>query len=272
MDSEFRDLNHIQEQEDDTAMRRLSLIAMGAFAVVAVIFATGVVVVKGVDRKPDPGYDPLAELLAHGKLAGTSKESQDSSDRDSKNEHIDPQSLVFPETLRDSSSHAEVEAALAAAAAEAEHPDPIDPTTLNDQVPVQQPSAINADVASGKVLGEANHPVAAPSPAVRRTEKPTDNIAKIKVSAPVKKQKTGKGPYALQIISYTESAQAHEYADLLKQRGHDNVVVLNSTLPGKGSYWRVRVGPFSSREEAESYQKSFEAKEELKTLVVKSID
>ena len=59
MDNEFRDLEQIQERDDDTALRKLSLIAMGAFAVVAVVFATGVVVVQGVDREPDPDYDPL---------------------------------------------------------------------------------------------------------------------------------------------------------------------------------------------------------------------
>lgn len=261
MDNEFRDLEQIQERDDDTALRRLSLIAMGAFAVVAVIFATGVVVVQGVDREPDPDYDPLEEMLEAGEFAKSNNNNDLAESAAPGSAPLEREGLTFPEVLREHDSRAEVQAAMAAAAAEAEHPDPV---IAMDGVPsVEAPSndTLPAPVAAGDPL--------AATPSVEAHEAPRQPQA---AEAPaVRKSPEAEGRYGLQVISYTRADQANRYAEVLQERGHSAYVVSHNE-PGRGTYWRVRIGPFKDATEAEAYRARFEKEEQLKTMVVQSAE
>lgn len=253
MDTEFRDLDQIQERDDDTTLRRLSLIAMGAFAVVAVIFATGVVVVQGVDREPNPDYDPLEQLLEAGEFADRGASSESKAEASAPD--IAREALLFPEVLREQEGRAEVEAAMASAAAEADHPDPVvevDSLPAATPPPTPATQGLAAEVASGK----ADAPTASVTPSKKASAQ--------KATTP---SPSSGGRYGLQVISYTQADQANRYAEVLKERGHQ-AYVLSHTEPGKGTYWRVRIGPFNDQAEAEAYRQRFEREEQLKTLVV----
>ena len=262
MDNEFRDLEQIQERDDDTALRKLSLIAMGAFAVVAVVFATGVVVVQGVEREPEPDDDPLEEMLEAGEFADTKPNGAAGHAASPESAPVVREGLTFPEVLREHDNRAEVQAAMAAAAAEADHPDPV---VSMDSLPATEalPSSetLPAQVAAGD-------PLAAPKDEVREAA-PQQPIA---AHAPaVRKEPATKGKYGVQVISYTRADQANRYAEVLQGRGHSAYVV-SHTEPGRGTYWRVRIGPFKDATEAEAYRSRFEKDEQLKTMVVQSAE
>jgi cell division septation protein DedD len=54
---------------------------------------------------------------------------------------------------------------------------------------------------------------------------------------------------------------------MLRARSH-RAFVTQAEVPGRGRFFRVRVGPFTTRKEAESYQARFEADEHMHTIVV----
>ena len=49
-------------------------------------------------------------------------------------------------------------------------------------------------------------------------------------------------------------------------------VRMAADVPGRGRYFRVRIGPFDSRREALDYQRKFETDERMHTLVVRNPD
>jgi cell division septation protein DedD len=65
--------------------------------------------------------------------------------------------------------------------------------------------------------------------------------------------------YTLQIASYQEKEIAEEDVKKMKQKGYAAFIV-SSELPGKGTWYRVRLGSFSSKTAAEKLQKELRTK------------
>ena len=78
--------------------------------------------------------------------------------------------------------------------------------------------------------------------------------------------KNGKLHYTLQIASYQEKNDADEDVKKMKQRGYAAFIVA-SELPGKGTWYRVRLGSFSSKAAAEKLQRELRAKEGISPFV-----
>jgi cell division septation protein DedD len=76
------------------------------------------------------------------------------------------------------------------------------------------------------------------------------------------------GEFSLQVISYEEGAPARRFADGLRARGH-RAFVTEADIPERGRYFRVRIGPFETRPEAEAYRRKFETDEGMNTFVVR---
>ena len=90
---------------------------------------------------------------------------------------------------------------------------------------------------------------------------------------PVKKEpaparlSSGKVRYTLQTSSYQDKAVADHDVKTLKQHGYAPFIV-SSELPGKGTWYRVRLGSFASRGAAEKLQKELRAKEGINSFVL----
>jgi cell division septation protein DedD len=65
--------------------------------------------------------------------------------------------------------------------------------------------------------------------------------------------------YTLQIASYQAKEIAEEDVKKMKQKGYAAFIV-SSELPGKGTWYRVRLGSFSSKAAAEKLQKELRTK------------
>lgn len=180
---------------------------------------------------------------------------------------VDRTALVFPEVLAGAAlpptsddgpdSRPEVEAAIAAAAAELDHPDPLFEPQLgrpaeNEPTPA---AAIVSESPRARILASAGELGYSTQPA---TNKPASSAGH-------------DGLYTLQVVSYQSSNEANLFADELRARGHASFV-MRADIDGRGTFYRVRIGPFESKHEAESYRKDFEDREQMNTFVVKRRD
>jgi cell division septation protein DedD len=89
-------------------------------------------------------------------------------------------------------------------------------------------------------------------------------------SAPTSGETVGPGHdggYQLQVSSFRTQAEGEAFAEQLRARGH-KAYVLEARVPGRGTWYRVRVGPFPTQHAATQYRATFEAKEHVVPFVV----
>jgi cell division septation protein DedD len=75
------------------------------------------------------------------------------------------------------------------------------------------------------------------------------------------------GGYQLQVSSFRSQVEAQQFSDQLRARGHKSYVV-EAHVPGRGTWYRVRVGPFPSQQAAAAYRSSFETREHVVPFLV----
>lgn len=77
------------------------------------------------------------------------------------------------------------------------------------------------------------------------------------------------GIFSLQVASFQTKQEANEMIRKLQRAGYGAFMV-SVNMPERGGVWyRVRVGPFSSKQEVWDKKKEFEDKERIPTFVVK---
>jgi len=75
------------------------------------------------------------------------------------------------------------------------------------------------------------------------------------------------GGYQLQVSSFRTQAEADSFAAQLRARNHKAYVV-EAHVPGRGTWFRVRIGPFPSQHAAASYRSGFEGREHVVPFIV----
>lgn len=75
------------------------------------------------------------------------------------------------------------------------------------------------------------------------------------------------GGYQLQVSSFRTPEEAGAFADQLRARGH-KAYVMEAKVPGRGTWYRVRIGPFATQHAAAGYRTSFEQKEHVVPFIV----
>jgi cell division septation protein DedD len=73
--------------------------------------------------------------------------------------------------------------------------------------------------------------------------------------------------YALQVGSYPKMAEANTAVEKWKSKGYSAYLMI-ADIPDRGRWYRVRLGGFASRDEAQKYKKEFESQEGTEALVV----
>jgi DedD protein len=269
MDTAMRDLELIQERtEDDSPGRKAAMLGMAGLSTVALVFAMGVVLGGGSSEADEArDEDPLAALAAvmpaEEPEHATEPESAASAPSESS---LAAGEVSFHGQLTD--DRPEVEAALAAAAAEQQMLDTRAAKELGTNVSangMQIPSA-----AFGEPVPVARAPIAVTSAATA----PAGDIARVpnsnSIPEGVRHASTGHdGAFTLQVASYRTQEEATIFAEALRARGH-SAYTARADLPGRGIYFRVRVGPFESRVGAERYRATFEREEAMNSYVVDS--
>jgi len=260
MDTAMRDLDQLRERGDESTGRKLGLFAMASVLSVAAVFAMGIMIGRGDAEETAAPSDPLAQLVLTPSAHAQNSNAQSSVVAV---EPMRPESLSFPSTLTDREDPA-VEATVRAAAQE-------------HAALIEQPAQVAAAPIAVPVPAIPAVPDAA-FPASREATENTDRLMRVAKhdpliasalpAPPVELAAHGhEGAYTLQVVSYESSEQAERFAKNLRGRNH-KAFVAQADVPGRGRFFRVRIGPFEARKDALDYQASFERDEHMHTIVV----
>jgi len=245
MDTAMRDLERIEERSSDEGRGILVLSGVGLVAAIAVVVAA---VAALPDGSEEPAKDPL-QLLAMNDDVNAAKIR----DEATADPNIDPASLSFPTTLV-ADTRPEVAAAMSAAAAELAHLDPLTSPPPRSAIAAGLPASVTAGPDRNIVeMAATRDPLVAATVSGKTSPAPAGH----------------EGRYTLQVISYSDPQEARVFASALRKRGHA-AYVTTRTVEGRGTLWRVRIGPFASRQEAQSYRTTFEHEEGMNTFIVQN--
>ena len=243
-----RNLEQIQETDEAPRVPRsvtMGLVVLGTAAIgLAALTLTG-----HASKDPPKRVDPLGDLVAQkGAHQGAGRPAD-----------LAAHEVTFPQILSDDDKPTTALAAVKgapvidpAASAAALPPPPV----ASDRLPV-------VPVPAQDVLQA--------SPVVTR---PRDNLTKaaadsaqISVTPAASAPAGHDGGYQLQVSSFRTSAEAGVFADQLRARGH-KAYVQEAKVPGHGTWFRVRVGPFPTQHAAAAYRSQFEQKEHVVPFIV----
>ena len=245
MDTAMRDLERIEERSSDEGRGVLVLSGVGLVAAIGIVVAA---VAALPDGNEPPREDPLQMLaIADG------VEAVEASEEPAEDPELDPETLSFPTTLV-TETRPEVAIAMAAAAAELAHLDPLTRPPRRSDIAAGLPAAVTAGP-DRKIVEMA----AARDPLVAAT------VHQTTVSASAGYE----GRYTLQVISYQDAEEAQVFASALRKRGHA-AYVTTGIVEGRGTHWRVRIGPFATRQQAQGYRTTFEREEGMNTFIIRN--
>ena len=247
MDTAMRDLERIEERSAESrANHYLILWGAGLVALVAVLLAVAANVGSSENLESGQSPDPFAALAMDTQDIKTNKKAP--------KPNVDPRQLTFPSALA-TNDPPEVAAALAAAAAEYEHPDPLENAVSLSEITEALPGSVIASPDS-EVIARAV------------IQDPMVSAKKSQNTQTQPKAKRGsEGKFVLQVLSYRTHKEATSFANALQKRGHSAYVV-SAIVPERGQHWRVRVGPYSNRQQAATYKKEFEKREGISAFIV----
>jgi len=247
MDTAMRDLERIEERSSDEGRGVLVLSGVGLVAAIAVVVAAVAALPDGSEsQEPDP-----LQMLTVTDVTDAEEEIEEPA----ADVNIDPETLSFPTTLV-TETRPEVAAAMAAAAAELAHLDPLTNPPRRSEIAAGLPAAVTAGPDREVVeMAAARDPLMAATVPEKTTSAPAGH----------------EGRYTLQVISYRDPQEARIFADALRKRGHA-AYVTTGTVEDRGTHWRVRIGPFETRQQAQDYRTTFEREEGMNTFIVRNKD
>ena len=98
---------------------------------------------------------------------------------------------------------------------------------------------------------------------------PSTSTSKKAVKPTVKESELQKkGRYFIQVAAFRDAADAENEASKLNKKGYKTLIV-KAEIPNKGTYHRVRLGPFTSLKKAKSFAAKLEKKENISTYIAK---
>ena len=250
-----RNLDQIQEEDGTARMPRAASLAIVALGGACVVFAT--LALGG--HKPAAAaapVDPLGDLVAQRTRQGTHVSVAP------KATDLSTQDVTFPSLLSDDKAPTTALAAVRAPSTPAQPPSPPaapEPPPATDRLAVVAVAPLPAQ----SVL-EATPVVTRPRDSL--TKAATDS-AQLQVAGPPSAAAGHDGGYQLQVSSFRTQAEANQFSDQLRARGHKAYVV-EAHVVGRGTWFRVRVGPFPTQRAAMAYRASFEGKEHVVPFVV----
>ena len=250
----LRNIEQIQETENGSSTPKGMAFALLALGGACVVFAT--LALTGHKTQPQVKIDPLGDLVAQRSRPAGGTKPTDLSARD----------VTFPGILSDgehpTTALAAVRANVAAPAvspAELAAPVvvvPVAPPPAGDKLPVVALPAQNVLNASPVLT----------RPRDALTLAATDS-AQVNVAGAPSAAAGHDGGYQLQVSSFRSQTEANQFSDQLRARGHKSYV-LEAHVSGRGTWYRVRVGPFKTQHEAAGYRTSFESREHVVPFIV----
>jgi len=275
-----RNLEQIQENDGESRSPRGVTILLVALGGACIVFA-GLAIGGRRSAPTTAKTDPLAELVSQqAKVRGAiAPKATDLSTHD----------VTFPGILSDESSPTTALAAVKGGstkpAGSAGGTDSSAAISLNVRGEDTGPGAPSVPAPSGAPSvpgpsGAGNDRLhVAPLPAQNMlgaspvVTRPRDSLTRAASDA-VENQPSGppspagrEGGYQLQVSSFRTQGEADTFSGQLRARGHKAYVV-EAHVPGRGTWYRVRIGPFTSQHAAASYRSGFEGREHVVPFIV----
>ncbi len=252
----IRNLERIEESDDgERRMPRGVTMALVALGGACVVFA-GMTLAGRVSRPESKKADPLGDLLSARAHAAPSGATRAGAPVD-----LSPKDVTFPQRLSDDDNPPTALAAVRplTGPASSEAP-PTQPPPPTDRLPVVPVAPLPA-----QAVLEATPLVTRPRDAMT---KEASDAAQIDSAATGQNAPAGHdGGYQLQVSSFRQEGDAQSFADQLRARGH-KAYVAEAHVSGRGTWYRVRVGPFPTQRAAAQYRTSFEAREHVVPFIV----
>jgi DedD protein len=266
-----RNLELIQEADVIARTPRGVTIALVALGAGCVVFA-GLALSGRRAESSGPKPDPLGELVVmqQAKVASSGQKATELSSKD----------VTFPSILSDEASPPTALAAVKGNPVK-KAPSPADShgelATVSDGL--GKPFSGEAPVPSAPPPATDRLPVV-PLPAQTILDatpvvtRPRDSLTRAATDAAQSATSTqtpstpGKdGGYQLQVSSFRAQPEAEQFAEQLRARGHKAHVV-EARVPNRGTWYRVRIGPFPSQHAAASYRQGFEGREHVVPFII----
>jgi DedD protein len=243
-----RNLDQIQESDHESKTPRAVTLTLLIVGGACAIFAG--YILPGRKSTPTKAVDPLGDLVAQRSHAGAAAPLPTD---------LSPHDVTFPGMLSDSDK---TTTALAAVRPNSAALSSAVPTTLASPPPPTDRLPVVA-IPAQNVL-EA-------SPIVTRPRDPLTKAASDSASmvtpAAASSGAGHEGGYQLQVSSFRSHDEADGFANQLRARGH-KAYVLEAQVPGRGLWYRVRVGPFATQHAASSYRSTFESREHVVPFII----
>jgi cell division septation protein DedD len=260
----IRNLERLQEADDDRRMPRgltLALVGLGGAAVAFAALALG----GRTSRPQATESDPLGELVTQRQRAQAAAEASGAAPHAEARAATDlsPRDVTFPQMLSDDvrppTALAAVRPAAGASASAADSSTaPTQPPPPTDRLPVVPLPA--------QAVLEATPVVTRPRDALTKA---ASDAAKLDTPAAASAEAPAghEGAYQLQVSSFHTDGEAQAFANQLRARGH-RAYVVEAHVPGRGTWFRVRIGPFTTKHAASQYRSDFEAREHVVPFLV----
>ena len=263
----IRNLERLQEADDERKMPRaatLALVGLGGAAIAFAALALG----GRTSRTPVVESDPLGELVSqrqrgNGTGAAPEASAAGSASQTRAATDLSPRDVTFPQMLSDETRPSTALAAVRSVGAAAS----TSPAAASSSAPVQPPPPTDrlpvVPLPAQAVL-EATPVVTRPRDALTKA---ASDAAKLDTPASAEVPAGHEGGYQLQVSSFHTDGEAQAFAEQLRARGH-RAYVVEAHVPGRGTWFRVRIGPFTTQHAASQYRTDFEAREHVVPFLV----
>jgi cell division septation protein DedD len=253
-DPGIRNLDQLQEEENGHHVPRgitAALVVLGGACVVFASLALG----GRTSQTHSVKVDPLGDLVSRG-LANPVA----SSSSGARSLELLPKDVTFPLMLSDEGPPTTALAAVRTTdTSVAPLPAvPSRPPPPTDRLPVVPLPA--------QAVLEASPIVTRPRDALTQAANDAAQISTPPVSGDVAVP-GHEGGYQLQVSSFRTEPEADGFAAQLRARGH-KAYVAEAHVLGRGTWYRVRVGPFQTQHAAAQYRASFEEREHVVPFIV----
>ncbi len=237
----MKNLESIQEDEGEEAVG-----SIGRGVIVAVLASSiivGVALLRGRSSEATKSPDPLGSLLAQTKSGDKPGELRASE-------------VKFPSMLSDDPKPTTAFAAVRTSSSALPMNNLGEPPPPTDRLPVS-PLPAREVLEPSAIISR---------PRDNMTKSASENAEVATPSGPLS-DPGHDGGYQLQVSSFRSSDEAQKFSEQLRARGH-KAHVIEARVGGRGTWYRVRVGPFSSQQAASQYRSTFETKERVVPFIV----
>jgi DedD protein len=250
----IRNIERIEENDDERRIPRgvaVTLVVLGAACVLFAGVALGGRTSGPLEKKSDPLGDLLTQRSRAGGGAPTATAPAETD--------LSPRDVTFPRMLSDD-EHPPTALAALRPGPSVNAPQAPAPMAMQPPPPTDRLSVVPLPA---QTILEATPLVTRPRDALTRAASEAAKIDSVSDPAPSGHE----GGYQLQVSSFHTQAEAQSFADQLRARGH-KAYVLEANVPGRGTWYRVRIGPFATQHTAAEYRASFEDREHVVPFIV----